>query len=274
MRDKPFYELLSRIDDDSLLANFFNKVLGNLDMARIISAPRTFRHKDDENSRYCIDLFYDTCLWEMYLHQFIYKLNGWIKTLDEYLTEFGGSWKYYASSKRIESVNEYGGDDDDYNEDGSVKVMDIPNDRLEPYSVIRELVCDDWTDIVQETIPKDLERLYGCLQAEANLSIADFFKDKMGVDIPMYQKDDNGNMVKMGFADKVLHKAAEQNNSEVMGSYVLLACYCMHDLISAIKSLNPFEDNVEALTSVRNDSVRFLSMSFSNMDVVKKYMSS
>lgn len=40
MRDKPFYELLSRIDDDSLLANFFNKVLGNLDMARIISAPR------------------------------------------------------------------------------------------------------------------------------------------------------------------------------------------------------------------------------------------
>lgn len=146
MRDKPFYELLSRIDDDSLLANFFNKVLGNLDMARIISAPRTFRHKDDENSRYCIDLFYDTCLWEMYLHQFIYKLRGWIKTLDEYLTEFGGSWKYYASSKRIESVNEYGGDDDD--------------------------------------------------------------------------------------------------------------------------------DNVEALTSVRNDSVRFLSMSFSNMDVVKKYMSS
>ena len=43
----------------------------------------------------------------------------------------------------------------------------------------------------------------------------------------------------------------------------------MHDLVSAIKSLNPFEDNVEALTSVRNDSVRFLSMSFSNMDVVK-----
>ena len=110
MRDKPFYELLSRIDDDSLLANFFNKVLGNLDMERIISAPRTYRHKDDENSRYCIDLFYDTCLWEMYLHQFIYKLNGWIKTLDEYLTEFSGSWKYYASSKRIESVNEYGGD--------------------------------------------------------------------------------------------------------------------------------------------------------------------
>lgn len=274
MRDKPFYELLSRIDDDSLLANFFNKVLGNLDMARIISAPRTFRHKDDENSRYCIDLFYDTCLWEMYLHQSIYKLKGWIRTLDEYLTEFGGSWKYYASSKRIESVNEYGGDSDDYNEDGSVKVIDIPNDRLEPYSVIRELVCDDWTDIVQETSPKDLERLYGCLQAKANFSITDFIKVKMGVDIPIYQKDDNGNTVKMGFADKVLHKAAEQNNSEVMGSYVLLVCYCMHDLVSAIKSLNPFEDNVEALTSVRNDSMRLLSMSFSNMDVVKKYMSS
>lgn len=180
MRDKPFYGLLSRIDDDSLLANFFNKVLGSLNTARIISAPSTFRNKDDENSRYCIDLFYDTCLWEMYLHQSIYKLRGWIKTLDEYLTEFGGSWKYYASSKRIESVNEYGGDDDDYNEDGSVKVMDIPNDRLEPYSVIRELVCDDWTDIVQETIPKDLERLYGCLQAEANLSIADFFQGQNG----------------------------------------------------------------------------------------------
>ena len=58
--------------------------------------------------------------------------------------------------------------------------MDIPNDRLEPYSVIRELVCDDWTDIVQETILKDLERLYGCLQAEANLSIADFFKGQNG----------------------------------------------------------------------------------------------
>lgn len=57
MRDKPFYGLLSRIDDDSLLANFFNKVLGSLNTARIISAPSTFRNKDDENSRYCIDLF-------------------------------------------------------------------------------------------------------------------------------------------------------------------------------------------------------------------------
>ena len=71
MRDKPFYELLSRIDEDSLLANFFNKVLGNLDMARIISAPRTFRHKDDEDSRYCIDLFYDRVWWELEILRFL-----------------------------------------------------------------------------------------------------------------------------------------------------------------------------------------------------------
>lgn len=52
----------------------------------------------------------------------------------------------------------------------------------------------------------------------------------------------------------------------------------LHECFEEIEEVTPkhllFEDNVEALTSVRNDSVRFLSMSFSNMDVVKKYMSS
>lgn len=59
-----------------------------------------------------------------------------------------------------------------------------------------------------------------------------------------------------------------------MGSYVLLVCYCMRDIVSVIRSLNPFEDNVEVLTSVKNDAMRILSMSFSKMDIVKKHMSS
>ena len=54
----------------------------------------------------------------------------------------------------------------------------------------------------------------------------------------------------MGFAVKVLHLAAELIYSEFMGSYVLLVCYCMRDIVSVIRSLNPFEDNVEVLKGI------------------------
>lgn len=80
------YSLFSHIEDNSNLAHLFNTVLNKLDIFRIISAPITFEKKGKTERNF--ELFYDTCLWEMYFHEVVNKLKHWIEVLDEYEAEF------------------------------------------------------------------------------------------------------------------------------------------------------------------------------------------
>ena len=89
----------------------------------IFSAPRTFTQHDG-NYIYCSCL-----LFEDYASSFVAKLRQIINTISIYDTEFGFRWKYYASSKRINLIKEYGGDDEDYNKDGSVITLGIPDEK-------------------------------------------------------------------------------------------------------------------------------------------------
>lgn len=128
MAKEYFYDLFSRIKDGSRLADLFNQVMHKLDIVRIVSAPSTFEmvNKDEQ----CVELFYESCLWELYFHGVVDKLNRWVKVLNEYESEFGSNWKYYASSKRLESIKEYGGDDKDYDTEGNIRTLNLSNEDL------------------------------------------------------------------------------------------------------------------------------------------------
>lgn len=266
-----FYDLLTQIKDDSKLANVFNNILASLNTIRIFSAPKTFDAMNDSEGRYGIDLFYESCLWEMYLHNVVSRLKKWEEILNEYFVEFDGNWKYYASSKRIESLNEYGGEDEDYNDDGSIKIMNVPNQMLEHYTVIRDLVREDWIDIVQETTAENLKHLCVCLQTNASLSIPDIFKQSMNVDIPTYKQDVSGNMVQMGFADKVLMKLFNQDRSEGLSAIIIVVCNCVQFLIKEIRNLDKFEDNKMELLSIHKDIRCLFDLDFNKINVLKNY---
>lgn len=242
------YQSLKRIGDDSSLSKIFNRVLRKIDLVRIISAPSTFSVKDHDNRMR--ELFYDTCLWEMYLHGVVKRLREWEAVLAEYEDEFLSSWKYYAASKRIAAIRDYGGDRDDYDKDGNVKTMITEKD-LMAYSVIGDLYFDDWRDIVQDTKPDDLSGMGAAMRVNADISFTDMLKECFGKEIPTYKRGTDGNIVKMGFGDHVLAKISGQDEAEELISFVVGIAYIISVVVENIKGLPKDEDNKDVLRCLR-----------------------
>lgn len=268
MAKEYFYDLFSHIKDGSRLADLFNQVMHKLDIVRIVSAPSTFEmvNKDEQ----CVELFYESCLWELYFHGVVDKLNRWVKVLNEYESEFGSNWKYYASSKRLESIKEYGGDDKDYDTEGNIRTLNLSNEDLECYSILTDLVQDDWRDIVQETKAEHLSGLCASLQTQAKISITDVLKNISGQEIPMYKEDEDGNMFKMTFVDRALSKASDGSRADDLSTMVLFVCHSIQFLIEKVRKLEKFCDNKEQLISVRNDVECLLNLDFRKMDYYKQ----
>lgn len=178
----PFYDVMCNINESCVLAVYFNKIIGELETARIFSSPRTFEDAKNENKD-CSAIFYQTVLWELWFHGVVERLNEWNEMLNEYFSEYEGKWKFYACSKRLESINEYGGEESDYNEDGSIRTLNLTEDDLIHHTVLGEMVQDDWRDIVQETTCADLQYMITCLKAHASFSLPDAFKEFFGKEI-------------------------------------------------------------------------------------------
>lgn len=263
------YDLFQRIKDDSRMAKTFNTMFDKLDIVRVCSAPLIFEQtKNDEQ----IAMFFETCLWEKYLHEVVSKLNYWGKVLDEYFCDFEGSWKYYAASHRLESLQEGGGNDDDYNEDGSVRKDNLTDKDLIPYSVIGDLIFDDWMDIVQDTTNENLYGLCAALQVRSKVSITDILKECFGQEIQTYKQDANGNRVPMSFADKILAQVSGEVDAEAYSAIVILVCDGVREILSQLKSLDRPQDNKEVLQSIRRDIGLLLDLRFEEMTLVNKLL--
>lgn len=263
------YDLFQRIKDNSRMAKAFNIIFDKLDAVRICSAPSIFEQvKNGEQ----VAMFFETCLWERYLHSVVSKLNRWGEDLDEYFNEFEGCWKYYAASRRIESLQEGFGDDKDYNEDGSIKKDNLTDEDLMPYSIIGDLVFDDWRDIVQNTTLEQLYGLCGALQLKAKVSLTDVIKAHFGTEIQSYNQDENGNMVPMSFADKALSKVQGEVDAEGYSAIVILVCDCVQEILSQLKSLDKAQDNKDALQSIRRDIGLLLDLRFEEMNTVNNFI--
>lgn len=247
---EPLYDMFARIHDNSPLAEVFNTVFTKLNTVRMIAAPRKFEGLYEESQCRFVYIFYESCLWELYLHGVIARLNEWQKALNEYFSDFEGNWKYYAAAKRIDCINMHGGEEQDYNEDGSVRTAGITDEELECYTILHDLVNDDRTDIVQETKPDELQNLGSVLETSADISITDIIKDTCGVNIPMYRKDEHGNMVQLSFAERVLLKTEGQLQAGDLSLFVVAICQTIQSLLKKIRGLNKFKDNQVELKSI------------------------
>lgn len=233
-----------KIDHFSYLAIFFNEIFRQLRLVRKISSPTTFKDiknlKDESDG--LKDKFFHTCLFELYAHAVIRKLEDWYRIISEYLKEYNGSWEYYARSKRLYLINEFGGGTQDYNEDGTVKT-DVDIDTIISNSIINYLVPEDWRDIVIETEPDDLNYIYTCISVNGSFTLQDMFK-AIGASLKSYRVE-NGNMVENNEDDELLHKITCQDQSERYVSLLYTIVSIISRIVIEIKTLPKDKDNKE-----------------------------
>ena len=267
----PFYDVMCNVNENCVLAVFFNKIIGELETVRIFSSPRTFEDTKKENKDYSA-IFYQTVLWELWFHGVVERLNEWNEILNEYFSEYEGKWKFYACSKRIESINEYGGEESDYNEDGSIRTLNLTEDDLRHHTALGEMVQDDWRDIVQETTCADFQYMIKCLKAHASFSLPDVFKEFFGIEITTYKQDENGNMVPMNFADKAMDKAVEQYTADGMAIGITLVCEFIQRIIRDIRAMDMFSDNRDKLIQLHKDVRNILDFNLDKVSYVEEML--
>lgn len=265
----PFYELMCNVEEDCTLAVFFNKVIRELDIVKILFAPRTFEDVNEENKEH-FSSFYQSCLWELWFHHTLSRLHKWDNTLNEYFSEYESKWKFYACSKRIESINEYGGEESDYNSDGSIKTLNLTEDDLRYHTIIGDMIMEDCKDIVQDTQYTDLQYMILSLNIHAKVSISDVFKECFGKELTMYKQDEDGRMIPMSFSDKALDKAINENEAESMGACITIICEFVQRIIGKIRKLNKFNDNTDELFQIHEDVKKILSFDLQNVSFFKE----
>ena len=252
------YGLFERIDDKSALAGFFNSVMKSLQPWRIAVAPCGFEESMDIPLS-MDETFCTLCRYEIWMHACVKRLHMIRRTLHEYFTDFHGKWKYYASYNRISCIREYGGEDEDYNEDGSVNA-DVPNDRLKGYSVVSRLYTDDFRDVAQDAAPSDINGLATLMVAFSGMDFIGEMRKCLG-DFPIYKKEGGG----MREVNKLEHSmdmvgkqiTAEDNSKTMLGIAAGMAL-----ITHILKRCSFDDDNKELLHLVDELSEGLLEMDF------------
>ena len=193
-------------------------------------------------------------------------LQEWVTTIDEYFNEFTGSWEYYALSKRLEFIDEFGTDDDeDYNPDGSIKTTGITHEQLKYHTVFYDLY-HDCVDIVQDTMPHDLYPLINTIEANSRVSVIDILQKVSGKEVTAYTMGDDGSLRLVTFADRELHKVSEMveahDYSQVIYTTALLMKQLTKGIETVAKSEMAFLDNHELLRAIQSDAEAILSLNF------------
>jgi len=229
------------VSDDTPLGRLFNEVFSALGMPRTISAPDTTTVDGWNNSEKAL-LFYEMCLIEKYLHSIMDNLVKWKHLTKKYANEFEYSWKFFALANRIDLINEFGGDENDYNEFGSVRT-DFSDTELEDYTIVAELADVHTNSIFHSTNPMNC--LTSCFMIEhsgAN-NIIDFFKKTTGKPIKTYRKDDDGELIENDWADEAMLKAHKELIHENIAALLWSVLIFVRALVNYVEKLPKTEDN-------------------------------
>ncbi len=182
------------------------------------------------------------------------------------MTEYNGIWEYYARAKRLFYIEEYGGDESDYNDYGIVKT-EVDSKCLQSYSVIGDLIQDDWRDIVIQTKPEHLDSIYASIKVDGSFSIRDMFKAMGSGDLKSYRSE-NGQMIENSEDDELLDKLSSQAKSEDLSIMLMSVVYVIHRIVNQIRNLQKDNDNKEYFQSLLLRIQNIL-----DMDLYNEYMS-
>lgn len=261
-------QMIQHIESYQPLAIAFNKVISKITTLWIMTRPRIFDDTKGEEAAFKMMTYYQILLWEKWLHEIVKRLQEWITTINEYFGDFNGSWEYYALSKRLEFIDEFGTDDDeDYNPDSSIKTTGITHKQLKYHTVFYDLY-HDCVDIVQDTKPKDLYPLINTIEANSRVSIIDILQKVSGKEVTAYTVGDNGHLRPVTFADRELHKVSEMVEARDYGQIINIVALLMEQLTKGIENIAKsdvvFMDNHDLLRAIQSDAEAILLLNFEN----------
>ena len=247
-------DFLEPIESDLPLAKAFNRVISKILMLRTMSLPRTFADATGELAAFKMQSYYETVLWEKWLHGVFERLEEWTNIINKYFDEYSGSWEYYALSQRLDFINKHGSEDDeDYNPDGTVKTHGVTHEQLKYYTVFSDLYYDG-VDIVQDAHPNDLYSLISAIKANSQISFIDALQQVSGRQIESYVLDESKNFRPATFADKVEIKVSEMAEADNLSNLVYLIAQKMESLTAKIEAVyrsdKKFRDNHKLLKSI------------------------
>lgn len=256
------YEFFQKINGNSPLSKRLDNIMDKMNLMRIVSAPVTFEsQKHVEGER----IFYLCCLFEMWTHAVVGRLQEWVVKIGQYLDEYQGSWKYYAICQYRDMVKDGWGSEHDYDEEGNIVERTLSDEELVHHSIIGDLFYDDWRDIVQETKPSDLTWIRSSLQIKAENDVADVFKSVTGKDIPMYKEvyDEDGEVVDMepySIEERELRKVSEMVEADDDGMFIRILCDHISRICKILESLDRKQDNKETLAEIRDIAIGMLEL--------------
>jgi len=239
MKKDNYYESSKRVDGSTTLGKFFNIVLDKLDILRAVYYPHSYEtlrisgHKTEEVKLISGNVFYDICLGELYFHSVIENLTRWQEVINEYIVDFNCKWKYYAVSKRMNSIGKYGCDKND---------CSASEDELTLYSIINNLGSNDWQDMFLTARSVDLYPLALKLKVFGSIDVNDMFQKCFKVKIPSYRLE-NGEMIENSFADELIYRIEREDSAVLAANTLMTVCNEICRMINDVKRLDMKSDN-------------------------------
>jgi hypothetical protein len=238
------YGFFEPVDDTTRLGKLSNTAFRKMNMMRGFSAPQVFVREGDELYKYQPDttfLFYRFCLTELYFHAVVKELHEWKAKAEEYAGEFSCSWKYYAAAKRLDRIRDYGGDEEDYNPDGSIRAAD--DKELANYSIVSDLIHEGWKDVFIQTTPNDLMFIAVATYTESGIDAAEAFQKITGGEKLKTYRIENDQMIENDWADDILRKAEDKKNAGLIIDSLFGVFVEINNLIASVQALSKTDDN-------------------------------
>lgn len=256
------FDFFNKIDDYCPLAQRLNSIMGDMLLLRMVSAPVTFSSAKDETAEH---IYYLSCLFERWSASVVLRLKLWDSTIDKYFGEYECNWRYYAAAKRLECLRDGFGEEEDYDENGEPIVEGVSDDQLAEFSIVGDLYFEDWRDIVQETVPSDLEWVKSSMRISAENDFADVFKMATGQDVKTYMAvddDEDGavKMVPLSKDDRDLRKISKLVDAEDDWKFLFNLCSAMNNICESIKGMERRANNKETLLQIQKVSKEILSL--------------
>jgi hypothetical protein len=235
----PNYLFCNKIEGDELLVELFNLSLDKLNTLRMTTAPAN-TNLMEYNHTSVYSTFYLICQYEIYLHEAVNLLRQWKTEAKIYCNEFAASWRYYALSTNLDLIKRYGGEDSDYNQDGTIRT-NWTDEELQSSALINSWL--EFNNIVLTSKAEDFNQVMDFIENKTKFDVFEIFEQSMGKELTQYVKEADGSFKPLDWADKQIFRAKENAHNDTVISLIKSFMISITALVKEIEALHWNEDN-------------------------------
>jgi hypothetical protein len=263
--------ILKPLEASDNLAKLFNAYMAKLDNVEIIFSPfydsmsRYRKGIDNQDNDLSNKIFrtYELLVLQNSLCDFHKCLLKAIADLEEYSQEFNSDWFDYANTKRMKSIQEGWGKDNDYDEQGNI-IFKQDFESLQYYTIVYELSgyiggnYQDDDELAGEVRGEgigtskavDFAGLTLLVKNKTDFSPFKIFEAIKGEMLPLHQLTESGEIIPMDLADRIENEMNQDiynaNLADLFEWVVDFGCI----IREKFEILNPAKNNKKAFQEI------------------------